>query len=1088
MKTIDQLYTDNAQPAMQAAPLDPLVELEAQKTAQDEQAARNERETFGEAFSRAVSLDHSLINLKEYGEISGFEEDPEFDLPANLDEVLQDRGIPLTWLQEFADANSQQEFDAMLQVYERRAAEEKYLAGLGGKGMAARIAASFTDPFAAAVDVAATVAGGAGAVNRVRRVGQAIAAAGASNAAVGATQRLVDPTYGGEDLLTDFVAGAAFGTLFEGVGIAFRPEERQALVEGLDRWTKRVKQPNTFGPDSASAARVGGTEVEQGQALTAFRDNRGGEFRDNLARDAEDNYDIETRSLSLRGIRSIHNIAASSAEPQARELARIFTGDPTQRVRRNADGTVTPVVNEGAASDLATVNRNVLWGKFRRSFEEAAKGYFTGFKGGMKRMFSMGARGELNRRVGRVMKGFADSDPNVQKAAAAARTMLDEGWDMMKRAGVRGMDTAVKAADYFPRLPRRHLDVLLKEKVRSQNIDETVRSLIAKGIRQYREKNGLPIDDELTEKVSKVYAARLLTKTRSPDVAEVNKLDLDDLDAVLETTGLSKDDKDKIMLLFTQKDAAKDAKVSQRLKERLGIDETASIELEDGSTMHVADLFEDDVEYVMDRYRFEASGLSALAEKGIANWKDAKNTIDDLLAQGRVTPEEARSLDLMLRSILGQPLEDAPDAGWAKFVRTATGFNFATQMTHVAFSMLTEFGPILGTASIRSMMKQVPAFKTILKSALTGKIDDTLGRELAALVEPGTSLLRNTVSLRADDLGLSGINGSRIARFADRSVQTMQRATSIVSLMAPLQDFQQQLFARAFSQRVYDFATGRQTISDSFMERLMDYGMSRKDVDALMEHFRANAKAENGVLKSINPDGLNTKLLRKVQVMLHRAMTHVVQEADIGATLPWMHSATAKVLTQFRTFSLIAIQRRTMHSLRRHDTTAFLMLSYGMMFGALGVTGRILATTPEDDPMRERVIGDPLQLAKSSFAAVGESGIFPMLWDTALKTASGGEAPEEFLFNNFQRSTGNAATALAGIPTVQTANRITDALQIPGRIVTEGEVTDKQFRNAAALLWVPQFMGIQRATREFAGEYFPSEYEAQQRTRERKEQ
>jgi hypothetical protein len=176
-----------------------------------------------------------------------------------------------------------------------------------------------------------------------------------------------------------------------------------------------------------------------------------------------------------------------------------------------------------------------------------------------------------------------------------------------------------------------------------------------------------------------------------------------------------------------------------------------------------------------------------------------------------------------------------------------------------------------------------------------------------------------------------------------------------------------------------------------------------------------------------------------------------------------------------------------MHGLRRMDTTAGLMLTYGMMFGALGIAGRIMANTTEDDPMRERILGDPLQLAKSSFAAVGESAIMPMLWDTALKTASGGEIPEEFLFNNFQRSTGNAATALAGIPTVQTANRVGDALQIPGRVVTDSEVTDKQFRNAAALLVIPQIVGIQRFTREFAGEVFPSEYEAQQRARERQE-
>lgn len=1264
--TVSALY-GLQEPQAQPAPVDPLVALEAEKNAAD--AAP--KLSWGETYNLSVGLDHTYTNLKAMESISGFDPDPEWDPPADIVSQMEEAGIPVDWIDDLMESQSQAEYEARLNLYARRADETRLIASQGGKGIAARIVASMTDPVGVAVDAAATVVGGAGAVNRFRKIGGAVAAAGASNAAIGSLQGMVDPEYGTQELLTDFAAGAAFGTLFEGGGAFLDPKARAEMAQGLRKFHDNVKSGNLPPPsqpadefdevvtreaieeevdDPAFFARreelmaladgapnddvLRTTELElkrlsqtaeqlkarladspeqrtalldeflkedvavhgkagakrrsvaklreravearlaelrkaaeaeladvasklermtgeadrmrkASEALTelrrferiekrgeipkikrvvgervvvtkvpragtaavvpqgnnaslsaastgapvatgldiADRDTIGGDTRKMLVQMATDEADRATRTMHVPGpAQTVATTARLSDEPQARALSRLLNLDTVQALKRDASGDLVPTTNDVAASDLAALNRRHTWGEFRRAYEQGMREMFAGVVGGAKRLFSPTARLEINNRVGRYMKGFVDDDPRIARMAQAARKALDDAFDLMKKHGVKGMENVQKAANYLPRLPKRHLWESLTSKMRNQmDVRGTVAELVRKGISKYRADNNLPEVPELTQKVAEAYADRLLTKTRSPDVNEVSRLDLDYLEDILGASNLTPAEADDILFRFQLKDSnsGPDAKMSQRHKERLGMDETVSIQLDDGSTMYLADLFENDVEVLLDRYTFESSGLAALAEKGIKNHKEVPAIIDDLHAQHRITDKERKALMLPYKSILGQPLEDDPGGTYARAVRTLGGFNFATTMGQVFWSMLAENGAIMGMASIRSLVKQLPAFGSIMRQVYNGTLDDDLARELVVLGNPGTSMLRNPVSIRAEDFGVEGLNSTKALRTLDRASQAAQRAVSIVSGLGPLNDMQQILFSRSFAQRMFDFAHGRQTMSDAFRERLMDYGMTKEDISRLMEHLKTHAVGDGATLKKVNLEKMEPDLERKLQVMFHRATTQVIQEADIGSTMPWMHSATAKLVTQFRSFSIVALHRRTLHGLARRDATFGLSFMFSALWASAGLAGRIHANYPEDHPYRKAVLDDPKQFAKSVFAATGESSILPMMIDTTVQTL-GGDA----VFGNFNRSTGNASSAIAGIPTIATLDRIQRTLGIPGKIVrSDKEVTEADVRSALALLPLNNILGIQRFNRWVASS-FPSEYEALKKERQ----
>lgn len=1076
--TLSELYGGVA-PVAKPAPADPIEVLEKQEVQRQKYADVS----FGEVFSRAVGLDHTAVNFMEARDTFAFEPETGFELPEDFVEQMQERQIPLDWAEEFTDAESSTEFAAMLDLYQRRAADESLISQTGGKGVGARIAASMTDPVGLAVDAGASLLAGAGAANRVRKITRAAMAGGAANAAVGAGQGFVDPNYGAETFMADLAVGAVMGSAFETGSMLLDPTDRAAFAHGIDAFTKNVRS-GSFGKDTLSAARasqrVNFRDVDNLNA--AERDVKGGDARELLKQRADENSDIETRfgaAQNLAGYGTISGQLRTAGDEQVRQLARDLVPDPVQAIRRDAAGNVESVTNEVAASDLATINRLGVWNPYRRATEEAMRNMFTGMTGGFKRMFSQDARQAVMRRVSRAMKGLEPITPDIAPIVQASRRVLDDSFEMMKRAGVKGMDTARKAADYIPRLPRRHLHDTLRSRMKSDDVFERVTEVLQAGLRSYRTRNAMDVNDALNRKVAEAYAKRLLTNVKAkPDTADLSTRDFEYVEQIIEDSKLSAAEKDELLLYFNEKDAVNgdNAKPTPRLKERLGMDEHVSIKLDDGTDFHLADLFEDDMEYLLDRYAWESSGLSALAEKGYTSPKEMENIINDLYAQNRMSDDEFQAAQVAYKGILGKPVENDPTGTMSRAVRTLNGFNFVTVMGQVFWSMLAENGAIMAVASTRSLMKQLPALNVIAKQVSSGELGDDLARELAALAEPGTTMLRNVVSLRPDEFGMEGLNGSKLARTVDRASAGAQRLTSVVSLLGPLQDFQQVLFSRSFAQRMFDFASGKQSITPAIRERLKDYGLRERDIEKLMDHMRTNAVAKNGMLKSVALDQMDDDLVRRVQVLFHRATRHVVQEQDIGATMPWMHKPLAKVLMQFRTFSMVAASRRTMHSLARADVTAGLMLGFGMAWGTLGILGRTHANYDKNHPAR-KAASDPVQLAKSAFAATGESTLLPMLIDSAM-VHLGRSDP---FFNNMHRSTGLGTDFVSGIPAVATLNKIGKAAGMPSAIL-HGNVSEADVRATIGLIPMNNVIGINRFNRWWASQ-FPSEYEVQKKER-----
>jgi hypothetical protein len=1032
---------------------------------------------WGELWDAGINNNHIFINVSNANRLLGKPLDEEYELEAErLQKDFEDRGLPLHWMEEFGDTVSEDQYVARLQMLEERAANDRKLMEAGGRGFLANLGTSFTDPVAFAAElVAAPLAAGAKA-NKLRKVAQAGAAGAATNAALGAAQAISDPDYDFSDFAFDATVGAVLGAGIDVGGSLLSKEGRAELAGSLWKAGAKVNPGGKFGDDTASAARVAGSDVEQFDVdvlETDFGANRSGAEVVEMNMHLADLKDTVGKTFRIDGMRYVQD-----QTPEGQVTLRLLHSSNV--------GVKDGQVNATGAVERSVRYRQIAEGDFGRGYKAAMKDYVAERVGFGKRWITKEASTTMNdsfaREVALHVRGAVEStNAAVIRAAAQVRKSLDGIYDVAARAGVRGMDAAKKVANYFPRVVRSDFkETVLKDintlaAYNGRTAEETLGELMTEAVKQGIRKADAGkadevkrvIDDELSAKVGKAYAMRLLgLKDGSMgQIDRMTELRLDYLEEVLEEAGLDPADVAAIRDKFTvEKMPDGKAGPSDRLKQRLDLDETVHLTMPDGRKLHVYDLFDNHAERVTNDYIREFSGHAALADTGFTSWREAQNLIETQFGTGKLDKNGKQMADIALKSILGRPLETDP-LGWGgRFTRMLMDFNFLRSMGSVVFSMLSENGKIVGMVGLRATMRAVPEMGVILRQALKGELPDDLAREIAALSGVGSSMLRTSVGLRPDDLNMPGFTNGFIGK-VDKMQQRLKRMQTFFSGLGPVTDIQQVAVSRLFLHRLGQEAA--EGFSPVMRSRLKDYGLTPGDLTRLSKHLAENAERKNGVLTKTNFDQLPPGTQRRFGEAMSRMARHVIQEADVGAVPFFMHSKLGKLFMQFRTFSVAAYARHTLHGAAKHDSVWALGAMSAMGFAALGYIGNAYVNHG-NNPERLKSMLEEGEIAKMALARSSDASILPMIADS-VANAFGYDAP----FTN-TRNSGIGTNLINGSASYDTFSKAGDIVSMIGSIRKHGTPTREQVRSLTSMIYMNRIPGLLQAQTEIAN-LFPSQ-------------
>lgn len=300
---IKPLFTPYADQQSSDATLDFIPLAKRRQESRRAQAALEEEGNKDGLYWRGVELNHTAINYMQLRAIHGQKDDPSWRLTEDrLITDFKETGLPVEWMEHFEETASEAEYQKRLGVYQERHHHSQVLMAAGGRGIAAMLGSSLTDPITFAAEAALAPLAVIGKGSKVAKLARAALYGGGVGAAGGAMQNSVDPDYDWRNLLFDAAAGATINIALSARPILRSRDEAVQLQQGLNRFANTQSTPPA---DLTDIDTIRGGVIRE-------VDDEFAKFREELAPLAGERPDARTRELTNTELRRLDSELADA--------------------------------------------------------------------------------------------------------------------------------------------------------------------------------------------------------------------------------------------------------------------------------------------------------------------------------------------------------------------------------------------------------------------------------------------------------------------------------------------------------------------------------------------------------------------------------------------------------------------------------------------------------------------------------------------------------------------------------------------------------------------------------------------------------
>jgi len=1033
----------------------------------------SEKITLGEGIKLAYEQEQILPSiLKSY---SRPELEPNYDFRLDdetFDELSKD--IDPQYWDEFSNATSLgQAYQIKQRILDSQEANEK-LKTLGFTGTALRVGAAVLDPVALVADaVTFGIARPFIYANKAARFSKYIRGGlvGAGQASlITAPVIMNDPTRDIEEIAYAAAMGGAitsgltrflgpkhpdinafdakareFGTAMEKQTLK---QEGFKITESGEKYFGKDKLPNiNENVDEVDEllkgqANVKGTSknIYSKQEKEMINDIKEGVDADDLLNNFFDRIDVTPNVGFAKGRFDKSSVLRRSDNPYMRSASEKLLEDTVG----NKDFSRSILTADIQKSNYAGTRMT----SFYKEYEPAFAQYLTDIGKTTKfKSYNLNDRMQFSNLVSRAVRGEVLDIPAVTKGAEAVKKTFKRMLDDLKKDGVEGAADILDNPNYFPRhwSISRMQDV--QERIGEDKLIGFLKNSLVKGSDNLSDTDGLKLAGHIyrmikTSKFSDGFSVDRILKTTDED--ELRNL-------ITDYTELSEkeiSDLVKVLLKPTK------PKVPARLSRRASFDETHE-ELVDNVAIKFSDLLDNNTEGVVGAYINQMSGHVAFARTGIKSKQDYQKILNEI-RKGYELPEVAKkyktrtgqirknfelaTLETIYKNIIGIPTEANIKGGTATILRNLRKYNYANVFNQVGFAQIPEMGNIIGTAGVRSFIKYIPEFKSILTRAKDGKLSNEFLDEIETLVSgTGSNRLVDSVINRSDDF--AGMT-SKVGKI-EKTLDVATRITSDFSGFHAVDTLSRRLAAITSFDKLARHATGKLKLSPADIKRYRNIGFSDEELQAVFKNIKQNSSFVEGGLtgrkiRRLNVDDWDDQdLVNKMSLYMNRHLRRVIQENNYGEMMAMgADGSLGKTLFQFRNFVTTAYSKQLLHGLHMRDFTFFSSFMTSTMLAGLVYVGQQYAqavgkTGEERDDFLERRLS-PEAIGGATFQRNTYSTLLPAFIDTGAYLS--GIDP----FLNY-RSSGLETNIWTGNPTISLIEKTTGAIRSTGKAIIDDE-------------------------------------------------
>ena len=796
----------------------------------------------------------------------------------------------------------------------------------------------------------------------------------------------------------------------------------------------------------------------------------------NLSEDVLDYIWNYPKSALLKWRFDMHAATQRSTNPIIRVLGDVLSEDSVGKVLHNADGV--------GASEIAEMALKTAQVKF-------AKVVHMNYPQWLK---NNGLRGQKHNPTVRkaymrevteaVEKG--DGSPEVMIAARAWSDSIEKIRAFAERGGMEGFDEMVLDPHYVPRM---HDFDAISDAARRYSwkgpkgsMNSPIEELVRLGIRKAQP----DIDDALARRIAKNYVktVRNLGAGAAGRIMDMGSSNVDYIRGILDEIDIDADGIEYVTQMMLRANQKGDGAKVGHAKHRTLMDLDVEIRVLDEDTaqprmLSLKEFFERDAEKLLSHYSHSVGGMASIANRtkgtpmhmrskaDVMRWiEEAKKLEHDegarvnRIGSKYTIDSESQAIEMFLKRTLGESLYDA-NTPWNTGLRRLRDWNFITKMGQVAFAQMAEFGPMIGQVGFREMLQQMPGFKTFIRNARNGALDDELADVMENWTGLGSDRIRHAFSSRWDieDGGL-GLRNSKTDLNLDRAKHLT--AAPMHALMA----LQQRWTSMALMQRFANVATGARK-ADGWMDRLGDLGIDKGKLDRINSQIRkygvdrdGNALKKGGKISNPRFDDWDDLDARDAILNgINRQARRIIQENDIGGSAKWQNSAAGATIGQFRAFVMQAWSKMFLANMHHRDMSTFMSFTGSMFAASVAYVGQThLKSLGKDEKSRKAYLKTMLSdeaIAKAAFQRAGWSSLMPGAIDSVLPLIG-----QEQMFN--YRSSGLKTDFAQGIPAYDTIVRGYKAAAGAAQAITDDNYnySRNDWYNAQAVIPWSNLIGV----------------------------
>jgi hypothetical protein len=1011
--------------------------------------------TWSEALAKSFEIDNlvgSFIN--NFGKEDGY--DIDFDFVPSKELVDRIDKYPEYIRDAFYDAKSESHFyDIEKQVQERLETEAE-ISKLGWKGFGARMVAAVADPAAIALSVATIPFGGYGAyatipskIMRIKRALKFGAIVGGENAIIEAGLVGMDKYKNPIDIQYAALAGFTLGSPAGWIGRVNAktnavPKEIVISSKKLDNAAEKYKQ------------------VLELQEMQEFATKNNLELNPNFVKNKRMILSKEANSMNPKVVDDPRNAPGEGSYWEETFKKTHFRFDIASQLNRSPDPLIKrfretfvndPVVGN-TKGDTAIDWKNRTQYQTMYNYMNYREVALRSFKNA-NRDVSFKSQFDIEEKFEALMSdlkefperfvGSKEITPEMKNLSTLAAKAFDDTLDVVAQTGREGWDEIAgrRVPNYIPHV---HSPSKVMRAIDDYGQDQ-VEQVFAHALRDMKGDLGDKVFSRMIKRIvgkisnSRYYGqetdlARAFQGSNTAVIREfLEGLDLTEeqvqaiLNKIQKGSGNTLDPNAKTRLPF-------------QLNERIDIknNKTGTID-----SLSVKDLTDRNLTRLLKRYNQQVLGAAAMARFG--NFKNNKEYLDflkDVKERGEANPKykniyrDVENIEVIVSSLTGKqsPLErnGDPNGFMRRMARLAQDYNFLRLFGQVGFAQGAELYQAVSEVGLKTFFQANPAFKDIMGKLRAGevKFDDEILEELRSQGVPvGLDKFMHSPVGRLDnelDIPLDS-TGSRLDA-TELYAAKAKRFVADISFLNPMTMYSQIIAGRGLALKISNnvnelIKTHKTTkifskLSKGDQIRYKYFGWNEKEFNLIADQISKHSVYKDGKYQGIGLDSWTPDARSHYSVGMQRFIDRVVQRNDVGTMNRWFTSDYARIITQFRTFTLGSYTKQLMNRLYvlaetrgkdYHTYSAFMASMIGaVQFYAVQSYINSFGRSDQKKYLEKRL--SPENLAKIGFLRSSWSSLIPGAIDTALYPFM-----DDLPFS-YGRNTEIASQFFSGIPTV----------------------------------------------------------------------